>query len=154
MSSAVNQLACEPQKVDQTPPLDVTVDESRTVDDTALSLALKRKFTELEEITQRLRARLFDVTGNMLIDPDDEFENDLNTIPDEDDDFEESNIASSMSLDWLEHCQNRASSNDSSNLQTSIEDQMQDIFEFLSPDLGANQSTLPDDVFQNRLHRK
>lgn len=154
MSSSVNQLACEPQKVDQTPPLDVTVDESRTVDDTALSLALKRKFTELEEITQRLRARLFDVTGNMLIDPDDEFENDLNTIPDEDDDFEESNIASSMSLDWLEHCQNRASSNDSSNLQTSIEDQMQDIFEFLSPDLGANQSTLPDDVFQNRLHRK
>lgn len=154
LSSSVNQLACEPQKVDQTPPLDVTVDESRTVDDTALSLALKRKFTELEEITQRLRARLFDVTGNMLIDPDDEFENDLNTIPDEDDDFEESNIASSMSLDWLEHCQNRASSNDSSNLQTSIEDQMQDIFEFLSPDLGANQSTLPDDVFQNRLHRK
>lgn len=48
-------------------------------DDSALSRALKRKFTELEEITQRLRARLFDVTG----DSDDQFESDLNTIPDE-----------------------------------------------------------------------
>lgn len=48
-------------------------------DDFALSRALKRKFTELEEITQRLRARLFDVTG----DSDDQFESDLNTVPDE-----------------------------------------------------------------------
>lgn len=50
---------------------------------TSLSRALKRKFTELEEITQRLRARLFDVTGDENIDPDDEFERDLNTEADE-----------------------------------------------------------------------
>lgn len=53
---------------------------------TVLSRTLKRKFTELEEITQRLKARLFDVTGDVNIDPDDEFENDLNTHPDEDED--------------------------------------------------------------------
>lgn len=52
-------------------------------DDSALSRALKRKFTELEEITQRLRARLFDVTGGGTGDSDDQFESDLNTIPDE-----------------------------------------------------------------------
>lgn len=77
--------------IDQMPPNNVTTvpvsvpvtNRSSTIDDSALSRALKRKFTELEEITQRLRARLFDVTGNMTIDPDDQFENDLNTIPDE-----------------------------------------------------------------------
>ncbi|XP_055536076.1 uncharacterized protein LOC129724860 [Wyeomyia smithii] len=53
---------------------------------TSLSRALKRKFTELEEITQRLRARLFDVTGDENVDPDDEFERDLNTEADEADD--------------------------------------------------------------------
>lgn len=124
---------------------DEVPNENRPIDDSsALSRALKRKFTELEEITQRLRARLFDVTGN--IDPDDQFENDLNTIPDEDDDdFEESNIASEMSLDWLEHCQNQASSTDSNelsdNFESSIAAQMRDIFDFISPDLGANQSS-------------
>ncbi|XP_050094874.1 uncharacterized protein LOC126577366 [Anopheles aquasalis] len=71
---------------------------------TSLSRALKRKFTELEEITERLKARLFDVTGDDndddidggdddgAIDPDDEFERDLNTVAtedDEDDDEEE-----------------------------------------------------------------
>lgn len=117
--------------------IDVTSNESRAIDDSALSRALKRKFTELEEITQRLRARLFDVTADMSMDPDEEFENDLNTIPDEDDDFEESNIASEMSLDWLEHCQNQASSNEGSSHAA----HMQDIFELLSPDFGTNQST-------------
>lgn len=123
------------------------------VDDSALSRALKRKFTELEEITQRLRARLFDVTGNMTIDPDDQFENDLNTIPDEgDDDFEESNMASEMSLDWLEHCHNQAAAaaatttdpktvhsghdHDENLLSTA---QMHDIFEYLST-TDSNQS--------------
>ncbi|XP_055320202.1 C2 domain-containing protein 3 isoform X2 [Sitodiplosis mosellana] len=164
--SAVNQPSCEPlkrehsEKMDEAP-LEVTSKESRAVDDSALSRALKRKFTELEEITQRLRARLFDVTGNMSIDPDDEFENDLNTIPDEEDDFEESNIASSMSLDWLEHCHNQASSNDSNNLEPSIADDMQDIFEFLSPDFGANQSTPPNqsnpmnmDFLHNKINER
>lgn len=63
--------------------IDTTFDANR---DTVLSRTLKRKFTELEEITQRLRARLFDVTGDDNIDPDDEFENDLNTNPEEDED--------------------------------------------------------------------
>lgn len=53
---------------------------------TSLSRALKRKFTELEEISQRLKARLFDVTGDENVDPDDEFERDLNTEADEGDD--------------------------------------------------------------------
>lgn len=54
-----------------------------------ISGALKRKFTELEEITQRLKSRLQDVTDeeNIDLDPqDDEFENDLNTVVDESDD--------------------------------------------------------------------
>lgn len=54
-----------------------------------LGRALKRKFTELEEISQRLKARLFDVTAddaeNDDFDPDDEFERDLNTVVDSDD---------------------------------------------------------------------
>lgn len=55
----------------------------------SLSRALKRKFTELEEITQRLKARLFDVTGDENVDPDDEFERDLNTEADEEEEEEE-----------------------------------------------------------------
>lgn len=58
--------------------LDLSVDS-----DLSLSRALKRKFTELDEITQRLRARLHDVTSSDLISSDDEFENDLNTSVDE-----------------------------------------------------------------------
>lgn len=126
------------------------VNRPSAIDDSALSRALKRKFTELEEITQRLRARLFDVTGNMTIDPEDEFENDLNTIPDEgDDNFEESNMASEMSLDWLEHCHNQATAaaavaaataanetNTENGLSTA---QMRDIFEYLST-TDSNQS--------------
>lgn len=133
-----------------------------TIDDSALSRALKRKFTELEEITQRLRARLFDVTGNMTIDPDDQFENDLNTIPDEgDDNFEESNMASEMSLDWLEHCHKAAAAaaattafietnavnlkdhclntNDIDSESALSTAQMRDIFEYLST-TDSNQS--------------
>ncbi|XP_053677195.1 uncharacterized protein LOC128727321 [Anopheles nili] len=54
---------------------------------TSLSRALKRKFTELEEITERLKARLFNVTGDDDgTDPDDQFERDLNTEADEEDD--------------------------------------------------------------------
>lgn len=50
-----------------------------TLNTTSLSRVLKRKFTELHEITQRLRSRLLDVTK----DDDDEFERDLNTVSDE-----------------------------------------------------------------------
>ncbi|CRK98440.1 CLUMA_CG011797, isoform A [Clunio marinus] len=53
-----------------------------------LSRTLKRKFTELDEITQRLKARLFDVTGDENFDPEDEFERDLNTAVDEMDEDE------------------------------------------------------------------
>lgn len=59
---------------------------SFNVDNIILSRTLKRKFNELEEISQRLKSRLLDVTdaaGNF--DVDDEFENDLNTCPNEDD---------------------------------------------------------------------
>uniref|UniRef100_A0A1S4H5T4 Uncharacterized protein n=1 Tax=Anopheles gambiae TaxID=7165 RepID=A0A1S4H5T4_ANOGA len=73
-------------------PLSIDVDCSGVgldgaASNTSLSRALKRKFTELEEITERLKARLFDVTGDdeddddgdADADPDDEFERDLNT---------------------------------------------------------------------------
>lgn len=64
------------------PPLD---DETEGDGGTVFSRTLKRKFTELEEISQRLRARLFDIAGDANVDPDDEFENDLNTKPPEED---------------------------------------------------------------------
>lgn len=51
--------------------------------DMSLSRTLKRKFTELDEITERLRARLHNVTSSELISSDDDFENDLNTSVDE-----------------------------------------------------------------------
>lgn len=59
-----------------------------------LNQTIKRKFTELEDITKRLKARLGDVTDdahfeNIL----DEFENDLNTMPDE--------MAETDEFDWL-----------------------------------------------------
>lgn len=56
--------------------------------DVSLSRTLKRKFTELDEITERLRARLHNVTSSELVSSDDEFENDLNTSVDEVDDEE------------------------------------------------------------------
>lgn len=60
-----------------------------------LNSTLKRKFTELEDITKRLKARLIDVTDEAdFSDINDEFDNELNTLPGEedvDDDF-----------DWLE----------------------------------------------------
>lgn len=59
-----------------------------------LSRTLKRKFTELEEISQRLKSRLLDVTADDNFEIDDEFENDLNTCPVEDD------IDSKDEFDW------------------------------------------------------
>lgn len=59
---------------------------SYDVDNIILNRTLKRKFTELEEISQRLKSRLLDVTtADDTFDIDEEFENDLNTCPDEDD---------------------------------------------------------------------
>ncbi|KAJ6630903.1 C2 domain-containing protein 3, partial [Pseudolycoriella hygida] len=59
-----------------------------------LSRTLKRKFTELEEISQRLKSRLLDVTEDDNFDIDDEFEKQLNTRPVEDD------ADSADSFDW------------------------------------------------------
>lgn len=89
-------------------------------DHTVLSRTLKRKFTELEEITQRLRARLFDVTGDMHTDPDDQFESDLNTLPDEDDD--EFKLANENGVDandvhWSNMCAMQIQHPDSANSQ-------------------------------------
>lgn len=64
------------------------------VDNIMLSRTLKRKFTELEEISQRLKSRLLDVTADDTFDIDEEFENDLNTCPNEDD------IDNSDQFDW------------------------------------------------------
>ncbi|XP_037032817.1 uncharacterized protein LOC119071860 [Bradysia coprophila] len=65
------------------------------LDNVVLSRTLKRKFTELEEISERLKSRLLDVTAaDESFDVDDEFENDLNTCPDEDD------VDDSGEFDW------------------------------------------------------
>lgn len=74
--------------------IDTNFDVNRS--DTILSRTLKRKFTELEEITQRLKARLFDVTGDENIDPDDEFENDLNTNPEEEEEDNDNEDAQNL----------------------------------------------------------
>ncbi|XP_023304147.2 uncharacterized protein LOC111686079 [Lucilia cuprina] len=94
--------------------VDSVIDQfEQTLDLTHLNLgqAIKRKFTELEGISQRLRARLGDVTGaelnknfdlqslndwqpmeNDANDEFDEFEHDLNTTPlDEEDTIQEKN---------------------------------------------------------------
>uniref|UniRef100_A0A182WDP4 C2 domain-containing protein n=1 Tax=Anopheles minimus TaxID=112268 RepID=A0A182WDP4_9DIPT len=70
-------------------PLSIDVDCSAiglvdAANNTSLSRALKRKFTELEEITERLKARLFDVTGEEG--DDEQFEHDLNTEAEEEED--------------------------------------------------------------------
>lgn len=69
-------------------------DDPYSVDNIILSRTLKRKFTELEEISQRLKSRLLDVTADDNFDIDEEFENDLNTCPVEDD------IDSTDQFDW------------------------------------------------------
>lgn len=51
-----------------------------------LNLVLKRKFTELEDITKRLKARLIDVTDEADFgDLGDEFDAELNTLPGDED---------------------------------------------------------------------
>lgn len=72
------------------------------IDGGLLSRVLKRKFTELEEISQRLRSRLLDVNDLPieLDDEFDEFENDLNTVP-----YDDSNLYEENEENWLEFCQ-------------------------------------------------
>ena len=87
-------------------PLNVDTGYDPNSPSSILGRTLKRKFTELEEITQRLKARLFDVTGDENFDPDDEFERDLNTTVDEieDDEFE-----------WFKGGQNKLGFNEHAN---------------------------------------
>lgn len=112
-SSAKLQEVTVPFKTEPTESVDAVIDQfEQTMDLSHLNLgqAIKRKFTELEGISQRLRARLGDVTGNELplefdfqaidnwqpttvIDANDEldeFDNDLNNIPAEQEDNDES----------------------------------------------------------------
>lgn len=81
-------------------PLNINVnctDPSTNDGELTLSRTLKRKFTELDEITLRLKARLFDVTGDENFDPDEEFEKDLNTVISDEDD----NIENKDDFAWL-----------------------------------------------------
>lgn len=90
-----------------------------------LSGALKRKFTELEEITQRLKSRLQDVTDEENHDSvDDEFENDLNTVADEDEDssdwpnFEHINLEQKNKFSSYKIWNNSSTNNDGSSNET------------------------------------
>lgn len=99
------------------------------LNNTPLSRAIKRKFTELEEITERLKARLLGVTGDLDNNDDDEsqdedndndhdddekdpilqaqldeFEHDLNTVCEEDD--ENDGYEKYKNLNWLLSIQN------------------------------------------------
>lgn len=79
-SVPIRNLSSNNETTKNTDPLTIETDENDFTNQ--LGRALKRKFTELEEISQRLKARLFDVTAD---DTDDEFERDLNTIVESDD---------------------------------------------------------------------
>lgn len=104
-----------------------------SADNSVLSRTLKRKFNELEEITERLRARLFDVTGNMHIDPDDQFESDLNTIPDEED---MDAFMDNDDFDWLQYCR------DQYDQQSNNDDPVNELYDFIEPfSSKPNEST-------------
>lgn len=88
-------------------PLNIDVGTPEEGGSNLLSRTLKRKFTELDEITQRLKARLFDVTGDEHFDPDEEFERDLNTAVE---DMEEDNH-DPIDFAWLKNDSNGNESN-------------------------------------------
>lgn len=70
--------------------MDLTADHNSVINQT-----LKRKFTELEDITKRLKARLVDVTDDADFENlEDEFDTDLNTQPDEAEDGKDN-------FDWM-----------------------------------------------------
>lgn len=92
----------------------LSIDVNCDLNNTSLSRALKRKFTELDEITQRLRARLFDVTGDENIDPDDEFENDLNT------EVDENELNSDGEFEWLGNMENKLFDNQANQFQNNL----------------------------------
>lgn len=82
--------------------LPLSIDCSGDLSNVSLSRALKRKFTELEEITQRLRARLHDVTGDTE-EVEDEFERDLNTEYVEDEEEDNYVTAPVRDFGWLQN---------------------------------------------------
>lgn len=129
--------------------MDGVLDEIVYSDDTILSRTLKRKFTELEEITERLRARLFDVTGDADFDPDDQFENDLNTLPDEDDDL---GINGNDDFDWLKMCREQEKSIDEIDLFTGkICDREMSVTDVKCVNGTPESSTENDDVLSEAL---
>ena len=97
----------------------LNIDVTMNNDSSLLSRTLKRKFNELDEITQRLKARLFDVTGNEDFDVDEEFERDLNTEVKDDDgnliDFEwlKKDSEENMNFPIQASCSNNAVDNSS-----------------------------------------
>lgn len=113
-----------------------------TVEDVSLSRAMKRKFTELEEISQRLRARLFDVTGEANPDVDfkeiddeetDEFERDLNTECVDDDGYEHGE----GEFDWLA----RTPSDFNTGRMCPKEEKMKLISEFMKSNSGLDSES-------------
>lgn len=114
-------------------PLNVDVSSSDETGSNLLSRTLKRKFTELDEITQRLKARLFDVTGDENFDPEDEFERDLNTVVDEMDDEVDRDFS------WLKTDVNGGSPND---FQSQL-DKILDPQPSTSKNIAGSSSTLP-----------
>lgn len=113
-----------------------------SVEDVSLSRAMKRKFTELEEISQRLRARLFDVTGEANPDVDfkeiddeevDEFERDLNTECVDDDGYEHGE----GEFDWLA----RTPSDFNTGRMCPKEEKMKLISEFMKSNSGVDSES-------------
>ncbi|KAG5681101.1 hypothetical protein PVAND_010566 [Polypedilum vanderplanki] len=117
-------------------PLSIDINSSESSNDgsNVLSRTLKRKFTELDEITQRLRARLFDVTGD---DPDDEFERDLNTAVTEDE-IDNENF-NKDDFGWLKQDDN---TNVLMNKEKSIEMELNKTSEFQEQSSSKNSSAL------------
>lgn len=126
----------------------------------SLNRMLKRKFTELEEITERLRARLLDVTDETddidKDDMEDEFESDLNTQPNEEEDgddwsFVDENIESSdNTFSWSQLCKAAAAAatvptirSSSSILTNSLitDDTAQDNVQSIAQALGNSELT-------------
>lgn len=107
-----------------------------TAENSILSRTLKRKFNELEEISQRLRARLFDVTDEMNIDSDDQFESDLNTIPNEEDDF----MGNEDEFDWLKYCKKQFDA-----VQSNA-DLVNDLYDIKNDPNDENSKTLNDSI--------
>lgn len=78
-----------------------------------ISRTLKRKFTELDEITQRLKARLFDVA---IDDKEEEFERDLNTA-----------VVDEENNDWLQN--DKSAGNEFDEVSKDYESEVKIIFQ-------------------------